>query len=297
METEVNCPEPGIYEDVPFAEYAAWEAVNNSRLGQMAKSPKHYTTPIKFSTDALRFGNLCHCGRLEPIALAERYAVAHDWHLDAGNVTAAGKATDSKATRYYKERAEDFANANAGKEIVSKAEYRQMMAMVKSIDADPVARRLFAGVGPVEVSIVWDDPETGLRCKGRFDKLGPGYAADLKTTIDLATFPKSIANYSYHRQQAFYRMGWAVLNGGELLETWLVAAEKSEPFCVQAAPLSELALAQGDAEWRKLLGRVAECHEAGSWPGPESPIEWTMPAWAVVEGSRYVETETEIIAV
>jgi hypothetical protein len=263
----------------------------------MEKSPRHYVTPIVFSSDAMRFGNLCHCGRLEPVALAERYAVASEWHKDPGNVTAAGKATDSKATRYYRERLEDFANANAGKEIVSPAEYRQMMALVKSIDKDPVARRLFSEVGPVEVSLVWDDPDTGIRCKGRFDKVGPGYAADLKTTIDLATFPKSIANYAYHRQQAYYRHGWAVLNGGELLDCWLVAAEKSPPHCVNAAPLAELALAQGDADWRRLLRRVAECHELGVWPGPESPAEWNLPAWAITDGSRYVETETELIAV
>jgi hypothetical protein len=156
-----------------------------------------------------------------------------------------------------------------------------MMQVVKSIDADPHARRLFAEVGAVEVSIVWDDPDTGIRCKGRFDKLGDGYAADLKTTLDITAFPKSIATYGYHRQQAFYRYGWAVLNGGELLDMWLVAVEKAEPFCVNAAPLSELALAAGDYEWRRLLRQVQECHESGCWPGPLAPDEWEIPEWAM----------------
>ena len=274
--------EPGVYEGMPFDEYCAIEAVNNSRLKGMEESPRHYIEPFRISAPSLAFGNLAHCGRLEPNALAERYAVASDWHLDEANTNDKGQSSTSKATRYYKDKLAEFAAANIGKEIVSADDYRRMQKLVESIDADPESRRLFEEIGPTEVTIVWDDPETGIRCKGRIDKVGIGRTGDLKTTgKPLSDFTRSIKRYAYHRQQAFYRFGWAVLNGGELLEPWICAVESESPHCVQSAPMDEMAIYQGDVEWRRLLNRVAECHESGCWPGPSAPESWELPSWAV----------------
>lgn len=274
-------PNPGIYYGVPFHEYLAWNCVSNSRLSLMAKSPRHYLTPAPFSSAAVRLGSLVHCGKLETLALSERYAVASDWHLDDANVTDAGRRSDSKSTLYYKEKASAFAEANKGREIVTREEYDTMAEMVKSIEANPKARKLFSEPGAVEVSMVWDDPETGVRCKGRIDKLGRRRFGDLKTTADITDAAKSIAKYGYHRQQAFYRTGWAVLNGGELLEAWLCFVESKPPHCVMAAPLSELSLAAGEHDYRNLLRRVQQCHLSGKWPGPPSPDEWEIPEWAM----------------
>jgi exodeoxyribonuclease VIII len=275
----------GVYENLSFSDYCAIDAVNNTRLGRMAKSPRHYQTPLHISTPSLVFGNLAHTGRLEPTSLAERYAVAADWHLDPGNVTATGRTTDSKATRYYKERLADFTSANAGREIVTREAYERMKAVVASIDADRTARELFAEPGPCELTLVWDDPETGLLCKGRIDKVAAesGRMADLKTSRDIDKFAKSMHAYAYHRQQAFYREGWAVLCGGELLEPWIVAVETELPHTVLAAPLGETTLAQGEREFRDLLRRVADCHEAGAWPAMRAPDAWELPEWAINE--------------
>lgn len=296
--SEPKLLEPGVYEGLSFADYCAIDAVNNSRLGQMAKSPRHYLSPFREPTRTLLVGNLIHTGRLEPTALAERYAVAPDWHKDEANVTGKGEPSESKNTKYVQAKAAEFADANREREIVTRDEYASMMSVVEAIDRDPLARRLFNDIGPVEVTIVWDDPETGIRCKGRIDKVGVGYHADLKSTLDVLDFPRSIGKYHYHRQAAFYRYGWSVLNGGELPDCYLVAAEKGDPFCVQAAPLSEASLDQGDRIWRWLLNRVAECHKSGEWPGPEAPDMWEAPTWAIPDGlPRYVETETELVAV
>ncbi|QDV78039.1 PD-(D/E)XK nuclease-like domain-containing protein [Botrimarina mediterranea] len=280
--SEVTCPEPGVYEDVPFDQYVQWPAVSSSRLGQMAKSPKHYLTPFRESTPSMRLGSLVHCGRLEPLCIAERYAVLKDWHLDPENVTKSGEKSENKGTVYYRQKLAEFNEANSGKELVDRDQYRIMAGICKSIDDDLVARELFNEAGPVEVSFVWDDDETGLRCKGRIDKLGPKSSrmTDLKTCADLAQFQRSIANYGYHRQAAFYRHGWSVLTG-ELLTPWLCAVESSAPFCVHAAPLSESSVASGEYEFRRQLNRVAECHANGEWPGPDGPDVWEIPEWAM----------------
>lgn len=271
----------GIYVGLSFAEYAAIKAVNHSRLGLMSLSPKHYQDPKPWLGRAGVVGNLIHTGATEATTLAERYAVADPWHLDQENTDKSGNPSKSKSTNYYRAKAAEFEKVNEGREIVSRDEYDTMRGVVKSIEADPLANKLINGPGKSEVTIVWEDPETGILCKGRIDRLGDDYIADIKSTVKLFEFERVIATHHYHRQQAFYRYGWSVLNGGELLDCYIVAVEKDPPFAVRSAPLSDAALDQGDREWRRLLNRVAECHESGCWPGPESPESWELPAWAV----------------
>jgi hypothetical protein len=270
----------GIYPDVPFADYCAWDAVNASRLSRMLISPAHYLTPSGETTPALRFGQLAHNGVLEPTALAERYAVLPDYHLDADNRTAAGEPTQSKATKYYKAKAAEFLAVNAGRERVSREEYARMKALVSSIAADRFARHVINGHGPCELSLLWTDDQTGLRCKARIDKVSGAFLVDLKTTKDIAAFAKSIARYGYHRQLAHYQAGYAAITG-ELLTPWIVAVESDPPHCVLAAPLSEVAVMQGETERRRLLAKVRQCQEQRDWPGPPAPDEWDLPEWAI----------------
>jgi hypothetical protein len=277
-----NTPDPGIYHDIPFADYCGWDAVSNSRLSRFKMSPAHYLTPFGESTPSLVFGSLVHCGRLEPLALAERYAVLPTFEQDAENLTNNGDQSNSKATKYYKSKVAEFVTANRGKEIIGRDEYQRMRKFVESIDRNERARRVFSEVGPVELSLVWEDELTGLRCKARIDKLCSeiGRMVDLKSTADLPAFPKSIARYGYHRQAAHYQRGWKTLTG-DTLEPWLVAVESSEPHCVQAAPLAATAVMQGTMEVERLLVRLAECVETNNWPGPDNPDEWELPEWAV----------------
>lgn len=274
--------QPGIYEDLPFEDYLAIDAVSNTRLGSLAKSPRHYRFAMPLErAKYLVVGSLVHAGRLEPMAIAQRYAVAPEYHLDAENKTKEGAATNSKVTNYVKGKLEEFAGANEDKEIVPAEWYREVKSITESLFADPEANRLLNAPGPVELTMVWDDPETGIRCKGRIDKVCSDLAAfcDLKTTVDLGKFERSIANYGYHRQLAHYQAGYAVLTG-ELLTPWVSAVEKEPPFCVQTAPLDAEALAIGEASRRELLTLLSECMESDCWPGPPSPKSWGLPAWA-----------------
>lgn len=279
-----QAPEPGIYENLPAEEYFAWDAVSNSRLSLLAKSPRHYKHCAKpIESSALKLGTLTHTGRLEPLAIAQRYAVMPDYYLDAENVTSSGAPSDSKSTKYYKQKAAEFLAANDGKQIVDATTYQQMVDIVTALHGDKDACECFNGAGPVEVSIVWDDPETGIRCKARIDKINRTHQrmVDLKTTGNLFKFNRSIADYGYARQMAHYQAGWAVLNGGELLQPWLVPVESVEPYCVMAAPVGEASLESGYCERDRLMQTLAECLESGSWPGPESPETWELPAWAL----------------
>lgn len=279
----IETPEPGIYRNVPFATYIAWDAINNSRLSRMAMSPAHYQCDTAWeSTKPLQIGQLVHCGRLEPMAIAQRYVVCPDYHLDGDNKTTGGESTQSKATKYVKSKVSEFTATNAEKEIVPREYYDEVCAIVSSLCQHDDANRLFNDGSDNELSILWRDPETDLLCKARIDKLAKSYGAlvDLKTTADIIDFSRSIGRYSYHRQLAFYRWGYSVLTG-ELLEPWIVAVENKPPYCCHAAPFDDDAIESGESQFRRLLDKLAECRESGVWPGPQFPARWSVPVWAM----------------
>jgi len=272
-------PEPGIYERISFNEYLAWNAVSNSRLNLLQKSPRHFQKGFsKEPTPAMQLGQLYHCGVLEPLAFANRYAILPDFHKYAENCTADGTQSSSTQTKFVKERTREFTAMMEGREVVSREWYEQTMALVVELNANEEARRLLNDQGDSELSIIWE--ENGIVCKARIDKVAVTHGAivDLKSTAAIDKFAKSIASYGYHRQMAHYQRGWKELTG-DTLTPWLVAVESSEPFAVQAAPVSEEALEVGHGERRRLLEQLKQCRAENVWPPMPNPPQWNLPAW------------------
>lgn len=272
-------PKPGIYQNVPFESYLRWNAVSNSRLSLAERSLKHFRyCRFDKQSNAMRFGSLTHCGQLEPLSVARRYAVMPAFHAMPENVTADGSPTQSKNTTWYRKKVLDFTAANIGKTVVDEAVYMEMEQVVTALCESERARYYLGNPGPVEVSIVWVDPETGLTCKARIDKIttAQGCLSDLKTTVCARKFAWSICDWGYHRQMALYQRGWLILTG-EKLTPALVAVESSQPYCVRAAPLSLEFLQTGHAEVSMLLQKVEEATESDEWPGYPDPECWEQP--------------------
>lgn len=277
-------PEPGIYKNVDFDTYRSWDCINNSSLKHAEKSLAHYRryldNPPDRTTDAFRFGSFAHGGKLEPMVACQHYVVEPD--LTKNILRADGtEYSNPKATKEYRDRVAAFEAANAGKEVVPQKWFDRFAGMANALDENETARRWLRSDGDAELSIVWDDPVSGLRCKGRIDKLPKhlGIAVDLKTTADASDFERSIAKYGYHRQAAFYCDGLSVLTG-RVHGFGIIAVEKDEPFGVRAAPMSGESLAVGRQEYRSLLNKIAAARNSDRWPGYESPEAWNLPNWA-----------------
>ena len=288
---------PGIYENLPFDEYLAIDAFSNTAMGQLDKSPKHYREcKIDGKQKHFTIGSMVHAARLEPVEFCKRYAVEPAFHLDDDNKTDTGKPSTSKVTRYVKEKRADFQTAEQ-REIVSADWYNDTMEYVTALYFDSVTEELLNASGPFELTLVWNDPETGILCKGRMDKAVPvsGEFVDIKTCADIAKFSKSFTDFGYYRQMAHYRNGYAVLTG-ELLTPWICVVEKQSPYCVQAAPVDEDSLDYGDSECKRLLQLLSECQESDHWPGPESPNAWRVSDWKM-QPPRVIETDKELIVI
>jgi methylphosphotriester-DNA--protein-cysteine methyltransferase len=269
----IPAPNPGIYAGIPFDTYRAWDAVNQSFLKTMlSHSPAHamHERDNPTSTAALALGSLVHAMLLEPDTVADNFIVIPECDR---------RTTEGKAIY-----AAFLARKRPSQVEVKAGEWEKAEAMVAICTNHPTATEWLADAEEREVCIVWNDAATGLRCKARLDGItqrlyGHGIL-DIKTTADASadSFSKSIYNYGYHMQAAFYR---DALRSLELTpaEFRIIAIESSAPYQTACYELSETAIELGAVEIRKALDLYATCRESGNWPGYESQT-LDLPYWA-----------------
>jgi len=281
-----QCPQPGIYPDISFTEYCEWDAINHSRLQRIDKSPLHCRELPSFEKSmAIRLGQLVHCGHLEPDAVDARYVVMPQFELSPDNTTDKGDPSTSTATKFVKIRRSAFTNeANRlGKTIVSQAEYDQYKACLNALlDNSRATEIINDAETKTEVSIVWHDKHTGLRCKARLDIAHPQLIGDLKTSRDDGPSPLPIGfeyslwQYNYYTQAAFYQAGWESVTG-ERLPFWFVVVSTTPPIQSIAAPVGAMSLELGRNKNQERMSLYAECRRSGVWPGYSSPELFELP--------------------
>ena len=272
--------EPGIYPGVDFDTYASWDAANHSMLVHFAKTPAHaqYAALHQEEKVSTNLGHLVHQVILEPRRLKENYLVAPK----VDRRTKIGKA------EWAKHEAEA-----AGRIIVSTEDMATAKALLFNAQNHAVLREMLGGPGINEMSMVWPDPEFGVLCKGRLDRvteyMKQGYVVDLKTHGFPATrhsFEKSIHQYGYHQQAAWYLRGLEVLmplpeGAPERRFAWAVC-ETKEPNLVRVFDADDEALQMGLDETLAHLAQYKACRDAGVWPGWGDGMEIAgLPPWAM----------------
>ena len=275
----MNTPtKPGIYYGVPFSEYQQWPFVNGSLLATLRdRTPCHAEyerTHPKEPTPALEFGTQFHIALLEPAEYARQY-----------------RALPADAPRRPSDRQRNAANPSAATiaaiewwDAWQAADYREITAenaeKIEAMRAAVLATQAkqYITGGRAEISLVWDDPVTGLRCKGRVDygqeQPWQDNITDMKTCEDAGAekFRKSVFFYGYHFKAAWYVDAWKIITGSEPLFYWL-AVEKQPPFCCKTWQADDKALEAGRMAYRRLLDRWAECVKRGEYPAYGDNVE------------------------
>lgn len=265
-------PKPGIYPGVLWKEYNDWDAVNNSVLWILkTRSPLHakafMENPPK-PTDAFRIGGAFHALVLEPRKFNKSYAIT---------------PICDRRTKAGKEIYQAFQESVDGQEILTKDEFDTIDIMADSIKNQIIHKMIEQG--KAEVCIVWKDEVTGLLCKARIDYIHEERAIliDLKSTRDASAsaFAKSIYNYGYYQQCAFYSDGWNALTNDPTAFVFL-PVEKQPPFAVAAYEMHEQVVFAGRQSYRAALDTFAECQKKGEWPGYADSVEMlNLPQWAL----------------
>jgi hypothetical protein len=265
-------------------EYRKWNAVSHSRLSLAAKSPAHYRYGRAIDPNrTLRLSSLVHCGVLDPLAIAKRYCFMPDFAQMPENINSQGERSYSSSTSYVRTMQERFRQLHPNRQLLSEAEYERMVGIARSLHENDLVLDLLR-VGRPEVSIVWDDKPTGLRCKMRTDwlriecGLPDAIVVDLVTTQDATRFEHAIATYGYHRRMAFQLRGLLATGFASDIQPWIIAVETHAPFACRVARLCDDAIATGHYEVDDLF-KVVACSKANAcWPAYENPAHWDVPA-------------------
>ncbi|EFT0200339.1 exodeoxyribonuclease VIII [Escherichia coli] len=265
--------EPGIYYGISNENYHAGPGVSKSQLDDIADTPALYlwrkNAPVDTTkTKTLDLGTAFHCRVLEPEEFSNRFIVAPEFNRR----TNAGKE---------EEKAFLMECASTGKTVITAEEGRKIELMYQSVMALPLGQWLVESAGHAESSIYWEDPETGILCRCRPDKIIPEFhwIMDVKTTADIQRFKTAYYDYRYHVQDAFYSDGYEAQFGVLPTFVFLVASTTVEcgRYPIEIFMMGEEAKLAGQQEYHRNLRTLADCLNTDEWPAIKT---LSLPRWA-----------------
>ncbi|EHW3818242.1 exodeoxyribonuclease VIII [Salmonella enterica] len=265
--------QPGIYYDIPNEAYHAGPGVSKSQLDDIADTPAIYlwrkNAPVDTEkTKSLDTGTAFHCRVLEPEEFSKRFIIAPEFNRR----TSAGKEEEKTFLEEC---------ARTGRTVLTAEEGRKIELMYQSVMALPLGQWLVESAGYAESSVYWEDPETGILCRCRPDKIIPEFLwiMDVKTTADIQRFRTAYYDYRYHVQDAFYSDGYRAQFGEIPTFVFLVASTTAEcgRYPVEIFMMGEDAKLAGQREYRRNLQTLAECLNNDEWPAIKT---LSLPRWA-----------------
>lgn len=259
-------------------QYHAHESISKSGLDMIARSPAHYRYGERREpTRAMVIGSAVHAAILEPELFASQYMLLRD-------------VKDRRASE-YKQAVAVYGADN----VLTGTEADYVAGIQESVRTHGPLSALLAEPGRAELSVITTDPVTGVAVRCRFDWLtDDGRPLDLKTTLDARpdAFSRSVSNYRYHVQAAFYCDVWEWETGDKLDRMIFAALEKSMPNAVALYMLDDEAMMVGRKLYREDLNTYARCLESGHWPAYEGCVQLlNLPPWAV----EFEEEQEEIV--
>lgn len=257
------------------AKYHSLDRLSASRLSLFRRNRRKFylqhvakTLPPDEPSEAMQLGTLLHCLLLEPDEYASRFTVA--------------PACDRR-TKEGKAIWQEFCEGAGDKTLIKSEVWEQAARMSAAVLQSPLAAPFLLDMpGQVEHSILWE--HLGIPLKSRLDKLCDNVIVDVKTAKDASpeAFAKSVANYGYNAQAAFYRRAAGVQ------QFVFVVVESVEPFRVAVFDLDAEALELGDLQNLSALQQYAYCRDNDLWQDDYERRVTTLslPRWAAYVGDE-----------
>jgi hypothetical protein len=255
----------GFYQSISFNKYLNDPAINSSGLKIFRRSPAKFA----FWRDNDRPGTQ---NQLEGSALHSLILTPELFARDFGK--SAMPRANSKAREKW-----DRMNPMArGLSDISWTRVHEMMEAFKHTPC-AVAHDLLTDGSP-ELSIWFQDPDTGLSCKIRPDYLrNDDIMIDVKTTQNGSPegFFREIKKWGYHYQAAFYTHGLNMAYTAAGVKRYtkafiFIAIENFPPYEVAIYMLSEDIMQAAQEQIKQDLKKYKECLDAGIWPGYTNEI-------------------------
>ncbi len=272
----------GLFYDMIEQEYRGQTAIAGSDAKHILppKTPSHYAAHMAGETKrepskAMMLGTMAHVAVLEPNKLD----------------TAFVEKPESKEGDFRTKEGKEWKAKMGNTPILDADEARAVRGIRDSIAAHDAAKALLAGCDS-EVAL-FAEHRSGLWIKGRVDALKvvddmEAVIVDVKTTsagADYNTFSRQAASLNYHVSAAWY-CHLAGLNGLPPARFYWVAVEVAPPYAVAVYEIHPDALDLGVGMMNDALGLIAECEDAGVWPGYAPEVQClNLPSWVYGKGA------------
>lgn len=238
--------------------------ISKSLLDLVHKSPAHYKAYIEGEkqapTSAMNLGSLVHSVVFDQ----DNYAVLPEC---------------DRRTKEGKLIYDSFIANNEGKEIFASAKDYELAVQIRNaVLAHPKAALLLEQ-GTAETVFFGRISDMAAKCKVDFLNTKYNVCIDLKTTASSAPdeFSKSVYNYRYHVQAAFY------MDLTKAERFIFIAVEKEAPFNVELYELDNEAIERGRQEYLADIETLKKCKESNNFHGytTDNKIHIiSLPTWA-----------------
>lgn len=173
---------------------------------------------------------------------------------------------------------------------LKREEYERLHAMAAKLREHPMASKLLdPDRGRAEQALIWQDDAAGIWRRALVDWLpglgnGRPLLVDYKTTTsaDPRAIDKTVHNYGYGHQAAWYLDGAIALGYPADTAFLFIFQEKTAPYLITIAQIEDDALDIARAGNRLAIEIYRDCAATGIWPGyPAEVHQVSMPAWAL----------------
>lgn len=266
---------PGIYPDVPDEVYHADPVEGGSLSSTGARRILHCPAKFRYEQDHPR----------PPKKEFDLGHAAHHLVLGVGPRLEVIDAFDFKTKAAREQRDAAYA---AGAVPLLPDQMDQVEDMAAVLRAHKTAAGLLGGALHFELTLVWQDKQTGVMCRARIDCLtraanGRILIVDYKTarSSEPRAIDRAMHDFGYHQQFEFYIAGAMELGIAADPLPMLIVQEKDPPYVVTVVVVSESALDIAAVKNRAALEQYAESTRTGHWPGyVDDVVQATLPPYA-----------------
>jgi hypothetical protein len=246
---------PGVHRGIPAEHYFGIKAVSASLLKTfILQTPAHAKAMLDGrmdeDTSAMNKGTALHAALLEPDMFAQQYIIGPE------------ARRDSKEWK-------SFVAANPGREVLKPSENEDIVGMRESIWADDYCAEAIRACDERELTIIWNDAETGLLCKSRVDLYSTKrrMLLDVKTTGSIERFGKTVFDQGYDIQVSFYARAVQEGFGCVPKAAGFLVVEQGVPYLPEVFQPRPETLVGAVVLIEKAMAAIAECMSTGVWPG------------------------------
>lgn len=271
---------PGAYADIDIDDYhhnanllpgpslsasGAKTIIAKSAFHFWADSPMNPNRPARDDKPHFAIGKMAHDWLLTPDRLDDMYFILPEGFNAAHTKKWAGAIEEMEAAK------------ESGLTILRHQDAETVRQVAEAIGMNDVAR-LAMSAGVTEVTLVWQDKETGvwLRCRPDFLPNSVIRSAAIRAVTDLKFmspeycspqgFSNAIRRFGYHIGAGFYFEGIGAVYGQQPTHWVHAVVEKEFPFSVSTYPLPQADIDRGKHQMRMAVRRFADCLAADHWP-------------------------------